>query len=293
MLKLRIITALSLLPVVGIVLFALNLKAFAGALLIVTYLMANEWARLSSVEKPFYKSFYALGVAVICLLVWEYAPAIEFWPSPSWYFEWHNDTSLIAYWASLAGWLVAVCMILFTPNGHFLWSRTPWVRLILGVILLVGFWVSIISLRSNHILTDNLRGGWIVLFMLTIIWAADIGGYTFGKLFGKHKLAPRVSPGKTWEGFLGGVVFSLIVATVGSYLLELPISNVLLFISAIFVMVVISVFGDLFESLLKRQVHLKDSSNLLPGHGGVLDRMDSSIAMAPFFLLISKGLGWL
>ena len=125
--------------------------------------------------------------------------------------------------------------------------------------------------------------------MLLIIWGADVGAYFAGKSLGKTKLAPVVSPNKTWEGAIGGLVLAVIVGVTVASLLSL---NLDWFKFSVFVviMVVLSVFGDLFESMLKRQADIKDSSNILPGHGGLLDRLDSTLSVAPFFV---AGVLWL
>jgi len=292
MLKQRVITAVLLLPLVGFILFGLNLNGFAITLLIVNYLLAWEWARLSSIEQSPLKSLYALSVSLVSLVIWYYAPAIELWPS-TWFIEWHWTSTLLAFWLAIVGWGIAFTMLLLASTTREFWSRTPWFRLLLGLILIVGFWVSVIALRNTDINQNPLTGGFYVLFMFTLVWGADVGGYVFGKLFGKHKLIPSVSPGKTWEGFFGGVFLTLVVAVVGAYLLQLPVNNIGLFVLAIIAIAIISVLGDLFVSLLKRQVNVKDTSQLLPGHGGILDRLDSTIAVSPFFLLFAKALGWM
>ncbi|WP_144391650.1 phosphatidate cytidylyltransferase [Pleionea sediminis] len=292
MLKQRIITGVLLLPVVGVVLFGLNLKGFALALLAINYLMGWEWARLAGVQSGASKSFFALFVSFLALVVWYFNQNLQLWPS-TWFVEWHWTSTLISYWLTLMAWVLAIIMILVSKYNKSFWTHGPWFRLAIGAILIVGFWVSAISVRNIQISQDPYFGGYLVLYMLTLIWGADVGGYIFGKLFGKHKLAPSVSPGKTWEGFLGGLGLSLVVAFVGSYLLNFKINDYFIFAGSVIFITVISVFGDLFVSLLKRQENLKDTSHLLPGHGGILDRLDSSLAVAPFFLLIFSFQGWI
>ena len=122
-----------------------------------------------------------------------------------------------------------------------------------------------------------------------VVWGADTGAYFAGRAFGRHKLAPRVSPGKTWEGVAGGAVLALLVAWVGTIWLE-PVGGYAAFLVLVLLTVMISILGDLMESLFKRVADLKDSGGLLPGHGGVMDRIDSMTAAGPFFVL---GLLWL
>jgi phosphatidate cytidylyltransferase len=130
--------------------------------------------------------------------------------------------------------------------------------------------------------------GYVILLFL-LIWGADTGAYFAGRAFGKHKLAARVSPGKTWEGVFGGMLLALTVALGATQWLE-PAGQLVPFLVLVAVTVAISVLGDLAESLFKRIADVKDSGGLLPGHGGVLDRIDSLTAAAPVFTL---GLIWL
>ena len=122
------------------------------------------------------------------------------------------------------------------------------------------------------------------MLALTIIVFADIGGYVAGKLFGQHKLAPTISPGKTWEGLLGGMALQLLLIL--GLMFYMPEINALSLCLLVFPVAIASVIGDLFESMLKRQRGIKDSSNLLPGHGGFLDRLDGVMAALPIFFVI-------
>ncbi|NVJ48795.1 MAG: phosphatidate cytidylyltransferase [Gammaproteobacteria bacterium] len=292
MLKQRVITALLLLPLVAVLLFVLQLPEFAAALVIVAYVMAWEWARLANIQDNLYRSFYAMVTSLIALGVWYLAPALEFWPS-TWFIEWHLTSTLVVYWSAIAAWAVAILMMLLSKRHRSFWAQQRWPRLLLGTVIILGFWVSAIAIRGASTLIEPHKGAFLLLFMLLLIWGADVGGYLFGKLWGKRKLAPSISPGKTWEGFFGGVVLSGCVAVLGIHFLALPVPNYGLVALVVLLIAVVSVLGDLFESLLKRQVQIKDSSNLLPGHGGILDRLDSTLAVAPFFVLFATWLGWM
>jgi phosphatidate cytidylyltransferase len=134
----------------------------------------------------------------------------------------------------------------------------------------------------SHLVTLQPDGQLLLLYLLVLIAAADVGAYFGGRAFGRHKLAPHVSPGKTWEGFAAGMLAAAVVGAAGSYLFAKPFWPWLFLCELV---ALVSVVGDLTESMFKRQVGLKDSGKLLPGHGGILDRIDSLTAAAPTFLL--------
>lgn len=150
----------------------------------------------------------------------------------------------------------------------------------MGVFVLVPTWYALVFIRQ---VADN--GQMLLLFLMLAIWAADSGAYFAGRMWGNKKILPLVSPGKTWVGFLGGLLLSLSFASwwlVSVHLLPLEILKIL---AVVAVTVVFSVLGDFFESMLKREAGLKDSGTIFPGHGGLLDRIDSLTAAAPVFLL--------
>jgi phosphatidate cytidylyltransferase len=152
-----------------------------------------------------------------------------------------------------------------------------------GILALVPAWIALARLR-----VDFERGAEWVLFALILVQLADIGAFFAGRRFGRHRLAPSVSPGKTWEGVIGGFIASGLVAVLGSHRFGIPLAQ---FLPVCFAVVAFSIVGDLTESLLKRFAGLKDSGRLFPGHGGVMDRIDSVTAAAPvlFFGLILIG----
>jgi len=190
---------------------------------------------------------------------------------------------------ALLVWVVASIFVLLYPKTTKTLFRGPWLRGLFGIVILAAAWLAIVVIRSLLINVDYTLGAWMLLLMLVIIWGADVGAYFAGKTWGKTKLAPVVSPNKTWEGALGGLVLAVAVGMAVASLLSLEL-DWLKFTVFVIVMVVLSVFGDLFESMLKRQANIKDSSNILPGHGGLLDRLDSTLSVAPFFV---AGVLWL
>lgn len=202
--------------------------------------------------------------------------AILFWAINDWI------DLRINYYQSLVGvfaWvLIAGFLLFYQFSGN--WSLPArCFQLVLGVSLL---WICVHGLVFIH--QHFQQGGWILLYLLTLVWVADIGAYFSGRRFGKHKLAPGISPGKTWEGVAGGVTLNLLWMGI-----VFQISNgwgieLWQFILIGFASSLISVVGDLYESILKREAAVKDSGKLLPGHGGVLDRIDSVVAATPVFV---------
>ena len=155
----------------------------------------------------------------------------------------------------------------------------PFVGCLTGLAVILPAWLALVQLRQ--------LGAVSLLAIMAVVWLADIAAYFFGRTLGRHKLAPTISPGKTWEGALGGLLAVVLYGfLLSSWLPEILADNHLLLFLLLLLLAAISVVGDLFESLLKRQVGLKDSSNVLPGHGGVLDRIDSLTSTLPLVALV-------
>jgi phosphatidate cytidylyltransferase len=187
--------------------------------------------------------------------------------------------TLVVIYLGLLWWGIALLLILRYP-----WRISRGTTFVCGFLVLVPAWVALYSLLGS---AGNRR--YLLLLVLAIVWSADVGAYFAGRFWGKVKLAPQVSPGKTWEGVIGGVLSAACTAILGAALLGLPIAmGAPLGISV----AAISIVGDLTVSMFKRNAGLKDSGRLFPGHGGVLDRVDSVTAAAPLFLLEASWVGW-
>jgi len=169
-------------------------------------------------------------------------------------------------------WLTALLWVAFAPR-----RVTPFGAGVAGVLALVPSWVALVWLRY----APPPHGQW-VLFTFILVWMADIGAFFFGRRYGRIRLAPVVSPGKTWEGVLGGVGLSSLLAIGGSVWFHVPLA---VFLPLCLATVAFSIVGDLTESLLKRFAGMKDSGTVFPGHGGVMDRIDSLTGAAPVLLL--------
>ncbi|HSC14856.1 MAG TPA: phosphatidate cytidylyltransferase [Gammaproteobacteria bacterium] len=186
---------------------------------------------------------------------------------------WLGDQGLgVLLVAALAWWLFALVLVVRYPRTF----SSTFVALA-GIVVLLPSWTLLVRLHGNVAL-----GAKLAFTLLLIVWAADVGAYAFGRLLGRTKLAPAVSPGKTWEGVTGGLVTAGLAAALAAPWLELPAVRLVPLAVAT---ALISVLGDLTQSMFKRNVGLKDSGKLLPGHGGVLDRIDSLTAAVPAFVV--------
>lgn len=261
MLRTRVITALLLVAGLALILFGLPPLAavltFAG----IAALAAWEWGGLMRQDQPA-RVMYGFVLLLFC---WQLTVAAP----------------------QLVPLLLAVAVgfwILVVP----LWFRYKWTLAgndffgyLLGALVILPTWAAMAALHAVST--------WLLLAAMALVWVADISAYFAGRAFGKHKLAPSISPGKTWEGVAGAVVGVLIYGALvlsfsplaGRLPWPLPVLALLLIL-----LTAVSVMGDLFESLLKRQAGIKDSSNLLPGHGGVLDRIDALTSALPLAALI-------
>ncbi len=263
MLKQRIITGVILAPLVVAGFALLDSLWFAVMVGFIVTLGAWEWARLVGVQSQGGRVSYAL--VVVLLLVGLYQVALP---------------PYVVLVPALAWWVLATSMILRYPNGRAGLSGAL-VGQLFGLLVLLPAWYGLVWLKAQE------AGLWLILAAVVMVWAADIGAYFAGKNFGRNKLLPRVSPGKTREGLLGGVLLAELLAVVTMLYVGWTASAILLGMALTLVVVLFSVVGDLTESLFKREQGLKDSSNLLPGHGGVMDRIDSLTAAIPVFAL-----GW-
>jgi len=262
----RIVTAAILLVVLLFVFFRLPQSAAVGVIGAFVAIGAWEWSAFLPLKQFLSRASYTLMVLVLL--------AASLWVFPT------QISLLPLLWVALIWWAIAFFCILRYPLNF-----SPVISALCGILVIVPAWVAIITL-----LTGSERGSEYVLFALMIVWAADIGAYFVGRSLGRTKLAPQVSPGKTWEGLGGGVIGATCVALCGSWWFGWS----LLFLIPLAVSVTaISVVGDLTVSMFKRNVGLKDSGNLFPGHGGVLDRVDSVTAAVPLFALEVTWIGLL
>ena len=250
----RLITSLILIPLVLLILFYGPVWLLMGLVILMLLVAGRECWQLI----PFHIVLTHLGfLGLLRASLWACGEVFSSWLQ-----------------VGLAFWVCIFIAILSFPKSQAYWGHSPVVALSF-LILLPLFLQSLMHLYFFP------QGKALILYLLCLVWAADIGAYLAGKRWGKHKLIPKVSPGKSWEGALGGLTLVFIVAALS--LTYFHSKHLIAWFGLALVIGVISIFGDLFISILKRRCNLKDTGTLIPGHGGVLDRLDSLIAALPFF----------
>lgn len=267
MLKQRLLTAAILIPLVVWGVLSLSTATIGWILALFVLLGGWEWARLIGLTAPAARTAYTLFVALTLWLGQQFVSSAD-------------PAMLIILLLTGLWWLAGTAMVLRYRGETGLSGGDRVAGVVIGLLVLAPTWLALVHL---HGLPQ--QGPTLVLFLMVLIWGADSGAYFAGRRYGKHKLAPHVSPGKSIEGVAGGMATSILIAIIGMFQFEMPLASALWFIPLCFVVVIFSVIGDLFESLFKRRAGVKDSGQLLPGHGGVLDRIDSLTTAAPIFVL--------
>lgn len=233
--------------------------------------------------------YFAIAVALVILLAtWEMANMLKLDIISQWVFYSVILVALFgayyipALWLmtiAMVWWLVALGLVLTYSQTRAWWHHKPVILLTMTLLILVPAWRAAVELQSSVQYTTSL-----LIFLMVLIWLADSVAYFAGRAWGKTKLAPHVSPGKTQAGLVAALGVTSIFAFVTAWLTGNNVTDCLLFTAICLVTTIASVVGDLTESMLKRAVGAKDSSQLIPGHGGVFDRIDSLTAAAPVFL---------
>jgi phosphatidate cytidylyltransferase len=267
MLRTRILTAAVLACILLAGLFLLPQAWAVLAFGAVFTVGAWEWAGFGALRAPAARIAYASGFALVLLLAWRWSA--------------EPPHLMLLLRAACAWWVIALLWLSLLPARH-----RPILVLACGLPVLVPACIALARLQV--VAGGFATGPQIVLWLVLLVIAADVGAYSVGRSFGRRKLAPRVSPGKTLEGAFGGVAMVALVAWAGAAHFGLPQPSVVAFGCAVGVF---SIIGDLTESMFKRAAGLKDSGVLLPGHGGMLDRIDSVTAAAPLYALGLFGSG--
>lgn len=267
MLKQRIITALLLLPLVVAAIFYLPAIWFVILLAVIMLICTIEYVRLAG----FSGTAATIGFVLIQTIIF----ALLFLSKDSW------TTDSVMWLGGFAiGWLWLFTRLLLFRSDTPIDNRYRTLSFITAIVSVSSGWFALSWLRLQD------QGPWLIMLLLLIVWAADTGAYFSGRAFGKRKLAPHISPGKTIAGLVGGLLLAAVIAWLALQWLPLEFSLSLAQIFALsLVTVLISVGGDLMVSMHKRISGFKDSGQILPGHGGILDRLDSLLAAAPVFAL--------
>lgn len=263
MLKYRLLTAFLMGPIILWGIFSLPENWFAISAVVLVTMGAWEWSALTGISKISHRSMFVLLNLFIIISVL--------------YLQ-NNNINLAVILASLAWWIISIPLLLSFPFNDKNILHSKLIKGAVGIVLLLATLVSMVLIRSN-----SHYGPEFVLYVILLIWFADSGAYFAGRALGKNKLLPNVSPGKTWEGVAGAISITLIMSVVAINILNIPSSHATPFILVTLVSVVYSIVGDLSESMFKRMSHIKDSGHILPGHGGILDRIDSLMSALPVF----------
>lgn len=265
MFKQRLLTIIVAVPLLIWFIVTSSAASFQFVSAVFALLAAWEWTCLMGMKSRYYKTIYVIlmlgGLSVI-----QFVPFIY------------------VLWLAAAWWLVAIIILwMYVKNQTY--TKKLFINGLIGFLCIIPGWVGLNDLRAG-------LGGshWVLLFLL-LLWATDTGAYLIGMRYGKKKLAPTLSPGKTVEGLFGGFGMMVIFLVICVFIFNIPSSQWIGLSIVATVMVFFSVVGDLFESLFKRVANVKDSSHIIPGHGGVLDRLDSLLAAAPIFALGLKLFG--
>lgn len=262
MLKTRVITAVVLLGLFLPALFYLPMMWWASAMLVLTLVCLHEWAgflQLNAVQTRLYLIFSTLTGAGLLVLLQQ------------WGFHWFFYHALQVFMGMTVFWLIVVPLAMFF-NTFF---KQKAFNLFLGWALMLSLWMALVTAQEVN--------PYVLLVIISTIWLADSAAYFFGKQFGRHKLAPAISPGKTWEGVLGALlavaVYAVTLKTTGAV-------STWWILPGLWIVTIVGIYGDLFESFFKRRANLKDSGQFLPGHGGLLDRVDGVIPALPVGLCL-------
>lgn len=274
--KQRIITASILIPLAIGWLFYLPIEYFSLLAAVLFFLAGREWGRFASSDSGL---FFPISYTIVLMVSYYFAPLRSVLQG--------NIDPLIwsVLLAGIVWWTLALVMIMRYPGCETWWRNRPWLLWLFGLSTLLPFFWSLLLLRGYHFQSDTTVGSWALLFVMSLVWVADTGAYFTGRALGSRKLLPAVSPNKTIEGLFGGVGAATLLAVVVTIKNHTEMQQSVAIIISSVLAVLASVLGDLTESLFKRVAGIKDSGSLLPGHGGVLDRIDSLTAALPVFVI--------
>lgn len=274
MLKQRILTALILIPLVIAGILYLPVIGIALIFGLLMLMGAWEWSRLSGVQSSVVRVAYVTLIAAIFGLLWFDIGSLSQRQTLS--------NTAVVFWVLATIWVMTPGLA--RAQSYF----NTLIKLFAGIGVLAPSWYALVSIHAS----PQMGPQWI-LYILFLIWIADSGAYFAGRAYGRHKLAPIVSPGKTWEGAAGAFVLVLLYSLSAPLWLPVAADKGFTLVWMSLLLVPVSIIGDLFESLMKRQSGIKDSGNILPGHGGIMDRFDSLTAVFPIAMWLALQVDYL
>ncbi len=283
MLKKRVLTASILAPFAIACIVFLPLEAFMALMVVLTLSGLWEWTRFVPCRFRF-SAFLVPALIVV-------ASAIVLPLSVSG-FTFHHLIDLTDFGISVIAvvgavwWLLSILMIFKYPSGTKWWSKNRPLQQLFGLLTLLPFFWSVLLLRGYQYDDQPFLGAKLVLLVCMLVWAADTGAFFAGKKFGKRKMLPNVSPNKTIEGLIGGLAAGVAIMMIAAPLFAIPFTSTLMLALVALITSLASVLGDLVESMFKRVAGIKDSGRILPGHGGILDRIDGLTAAFPVFTVL-------
>jgi phosphatidate cytidylyltransferase len=264
-LKQRVLTSVVLIPcVIGLVFFA-PYPLFDSIAAVLMLLGAWEWSKLMGLKELPERLCYLVLMGILLRLAYLMEPEFA--------------SSELMLQIGCIWWGLMALILIYLVHQHRTWVMPAWIVGISGALILIPCWVALSVLRVIP------YGSELLLLLLLFVWGADIGAYFAGRAWGHRKLAPLISPGKTWAGCYGGGIAIALIIGIYSLIENLSWTGIAAWLLLGLLILIVSVIGDLFESLLKRGRSIKDTGSLLPGHGGILDRIDSLLAAAPIFTL--------
>ncbi|MCH8846501.1 MAG: phosphatidate cytidylyltransferase [Proteobacteria bacterium] len=270
MLKQRVITAMIFAGLIISAVIFLPTMLLALVLAIITCVAAWEWAACAGFGANSHKILY-VSVILLCLVA-----CLKFLD---------NQWTILIIYCGLVWWCIAMFLVMRYQTNKNINLSSSLLKAMIGGVILVPSWLSLILIHSGKsgAALANTSGAGLVLFLFFLIWLADSAAYFSGKKFGSKRLASNVSPGKSWEGVFGALSMSFLVGVSYVFYSEMQFTYAILFLVLVLLTVSFSILGDLVESMFKRMAGIKDSGHILPGHGGVLDRIDSLTSAAPVF----------
>ncbi|QYJ87294.1 phosphatidate cytidylyltransferase [Shewanella mesophila] len=279
MLKHRIITAVWLIPLVMGAIFFFPVEYFSWALVAVFLIAGKEWGRIIDKRCNITQWSFTFTIGVLLVALNILVPTEQIWLNGSLHPIFMAIMLIGAIW-----WAISLLLVLSFPKSAALWGKSHMFKSMFGQLTLIPCFTALIALKALSNEATPYYGGTLVFLVMLTVWATDSGAYFAGKALGKHKLMPNVSPAKTIEGLIGGLLTTMIV--VAGIMYVSPEQEVGLIIAVTLFVALVSAVGDLSESMFKRVAEIKDSGTILPGHGGVLDRIDSLTAALPIFTLL-------